>query len=147
MPAGRRDFFQAHLLTPISIHLHSLEMLESFCQAMMACGENQKPQAIAALEDSLAATDRLFAAMWRAETGKWARWYIGERFVGLEASRDHLRVTLALLRGEPQPPVHPNFGYPELYQYQEPFSPNYPLLYPKLPGPAIPCLPPASSAR
>ena len=133
MPAARRDFFQANVLTPFSIHLYSLEMLESYCQAMTAYGENQKPQAIAALEQSLAAIDQLFAVMRRAETGKWARWYFGERFVGLEANRDRVRVALALLRGEPEPPVHPSFGYPELYQYQEPFSPNFPLLYPRLP--------------
>jgi hypothetical protein len=133
VPAERRDFFQANVLTPFSIHLYSLEMLESYCKAMTAYGENQKPQAIAALEQSLAATDQLFAVMRRAETGKWARWYFGERFVGLEANRDRMRVALALLRGEPEPPVHASFGYPELYQYQEPFSPNFPLLYPRLP--------------
>ena len=133
VPAARRDFFQAHVLTPFSIHLYSLEMLESYCKAMGAYSDNQKPQAIAALEESLTATDQLFAAFRQAETGKWARWYFGERFVGLEANRDRLRGALALLRGEPEPPVHPGFGYPELYQYQEPFSPNFPLLYPRLP--------------
>ena len=133
VPAARRDFFQANVLTPFSIHLHSLEMLETYCQAMTAYGENQKSPAIAALEQSLAASDRLFAVMRRAETGKWARWYFGERFVGLEANRDRVRVALALLRGEPAPPVHASFGYPELYQYQEPFAPNFPLLYPRLP--------------
>jgi len=133
VPAARRDFFQANVLTPFSIHLYSLDMLESYCQAMTAYGENQKPQAIAALEQSLAAIDQLFAVMRRAETGKWALWYFGERFVGLEANRDRVRVALTLLRGESEPPVHPSFGYPELYQYQEPFSPNFPLLYPRLP--------------
>ena len=85
------------------------------------------------MERSLAATDRLFAVMRRAETGKWSRWFFGERFVGLEANRDRLRVALAVLRGEPEPPVHPSFGYPQLYQYQEPFLQNFPLLYPRSP--------------
>ncbi len=130
VPAERRDFFVAHVLTPCAVHLHSLEMLEAYAAAMLAFGEDRKPQAIQHLEQSLAASDRIFAALRRAETPKWSRWFIGERFVGLEETRDRLRRALAALRGEPAPLTHPSFGYPELYQYQEPFSRNFPLLYP-----------------
>jgi len=66
----------------------------------------------------------------RAETGKWSGWYFGERFVGLEATRDRLRGMRAYLHGEPPPPPHAPNGYPELYRYQEPFQPNFPRMYP-----------------
>ena len=130
VPPGRRDFFQAHLLTPIQIHLHSLEMLEAYGAALTACGQGEKNQAIAHAENALRATEAVFEALHRAETNKWPAWYIGERFVGIEATRDRLRALLAVLRGEPPPPIHAPYGYPELYRYQEPFQSNFPLLYP-----------------
>ena len=131
VPAERRDFFQAHLLTPIQIHLHSLEMLEAYGAALTAFGKGEKDRAVADAENALRATEAIFNALHRAETGKWPAWYIGERFVGLEATRDRLRALLAALRGEPPPPVHGPFGYPELYRYQEPFQKNFPLMYPR----------------
>jgi len=130
VPAERRDFLQAHLLTPLQIHLRSLEMVESYGLALIAHGKGEKAQALAAAEQAQRAGEDLFAALHAAETGKWAAWYIGERFVGLEAGRDHVRTLLAALRGEPLPPTRPLRNYPELYQYQEPFLKNFPLLYP-----------------
>ena len=130
IPADRRMFYRAHVLTPIGIHLHSLEMLEQYGAALTAYGQGDKAQAVVHAEQALCAVDELFDALHRAETGKWPAWYFGERFVGLEASRDRLRVALAALRGDPVPPVRANSGYPELYQYQEPFLKNFPLLYP-----------------
>ena len=130
VPAERRDFFQAHLLTPLQIHLRSLEMVESYGTALLALGKGDKAQALVAAQQAQRAGEELFAALHAAENGKWAGWYIGERFVGLEASRDHVRVLLAALRGEPPPPTRPLRNYPELYQYQEPFLKNFPLLYP-----------------
>ena len=130
IPADRRDFFQSHILTPVSLHLHSLDILDAFGQAISACAENRKPEAIAALERTLAAFEPLFAGLRLAETGKWARWYFGERFDFFESNRDSTRVALASLRGEPKPPVHAAYGYTELYQYQKPFLVNFPRLYP-----------------
>jgi len=130
VPAERREFFQAHVMTPIQLHLHSLEMLEQYGAALTAYGQGDKSQAVVHAEQALCAAAELFDALHRAETVKWAAWYAGERFVGLEESRDRLRSLLATLKGEPRPPLHPPCGYPELYQYQEPFAPNFPRLYP-----------------
>ena len=83
-------------------------------------------------EQALRAADDLFAALHRAETGKWAAWYAGDLFVGMEGSRDLIRVLLAQLKGEPPPPCRINpTAYDRLYQYQLPFSNNYPRLYPR----------------
>ncbi len=132
VPANRRDFFQSHVLTPIQIHLHSLMMLEEYCAAKAAIEKKDTVQALSLAEQALRSADELFAALHRAETGKWATWYAGDLFVGMEKSRDLVRVLLAQLNGEPPPPVRGNrVAYGELYQYQTPFLTNFPLLYPQ----------------
>jgi hypothetical protein len=129
IPDERRMFYQSHVLTPIRIHLHMLEILESYGQAVAAYGSGDKPHSIAHIEKSLAASDDLFAALHQAEYGKWSHWFLGERFVGVESSRDQLRVLAAALRGESPPPIRRRLGYEDLYEYQESFSKNFPLLY------------------
>jgi hypothetical protein len=131
VPAERRDFYQAHVLTPIQIHQRSLEMLDFHSAALVAYGSNDKAQAIASAEQALRACDGLFGALRRAETVKWAAWYRGDSFTDVEASRERLRALLAALRGEAPPPTRPRLDYGNLYQYQEPFLKNFPRLYPK----------------
>lgn len=123
VPADRRDFYRAHVLTPIEIHLYSLAMLESYAAAMLH-------QDAAKADEALRAADDLFDAMRRGQNVKWAAWYFGERFVAIEVTRDRVRALAAKLRGEPAPPVRPRLDYPELYRYQEPFLPNFPRMYP-----------------
>ncbi len=130
VPPPRRDFLQAHLLTPLQIHLHSLEMLEAYSAALTEFGLGQQDHAINGTERALEALEKVFAALHAAEKGKWSGWYFGERFIGLEATRDRLRVLRAHLRGEPPPPTHTPNGYPELYRYQEPLQENFPRMYP-----------------
>ena len=132
VPDNRRDFYQAHVLTPIQIHLHSLAMLEDYCAAKAARDKQDKAEAVARAEQAMRAADDLFAALHRAETGKWATWYAGDLLVGMEGSRDLVRVLLAELKGEPAPPCRTRFdAYTKLYQYQLPFLRNFPLLYPR----------------
>jgi Glycosyl hydrolase family 115 len=152
IPVARRDFYQAHVVTAAHIHLHLLEMLDERAQSIEACSVGEKPRAIAHLEGALRSSDALFAALHRAEYGKWGRYYMGEQFLGLEAARDinavhvnavggeqflgleaardRLRGLLAQVRGEPLPPLRTRTGYNKLYQYQERFEENFPLLYP-----------------
>jgi hypothetical protein len=134
VPAPRRDFYIAHAITPARVHLHSLEMLEAYTQALEACGKRDKAQVLAKVDESLNACDAIFTTLHRAEAGKWSGWFFGERFVGIEQTRDRLRTIRAALRGEPAPPPRTSSGYPELYQYQERFQPNFPLLYPQRAG-------------
>ena len=133
VPAERRDFYQAHVLTPIRIHQHSLEMLEHYGYAVAALAKNDRTQAVAQAGRALLAAEELAEALHRAEYGKWAAWYAGEGIVGLEGTRDRLRLLLARLRGEPLPPIRAGIGYGELYQYQQRFATNFPRLYPHVP--------------
>ncbi len=130
VPDERRDFYQAHVLTQINLHLHGLEMLEDYIAALGAYNKGNRKEAIASAQQALGGAEELCDAQHRAETGKWAAWYFGERFEGLDASRDRLRVLLAKLRGEPPPPIRPGLYYPDIYQYQDRFLKNYPRMYP-----------------
>ena len=134
MPEDRRGFFQAHVLTPIRIHQHSLEVLESYCAAKAAGEKNDKGEALARAGQAMRAADDLFAALHLAERGKWAAWYAGDLLVGMEGSRDLVRGLQARLKGEPAPPCRDDNKhevYPKLYRYQLPFQTNFPLLYPR----------------
>jgi hypothetical protein len=133
VPAGRRDFYQSHVLTQIRIHLKSLAVLEAGCQAMAAYGEGDKPRAAKQQQMALETFDKIYQDLRKAEYGKWAGWYEGECLMALEWTRGSLENMLATLRGEPEPVKSArwqDYDYAEIYQYQERFSKNFPLLYP-----------------
>ena len=130
VPEERKNFYQGHLLTQLRVHLESLAMLEAYCRLLLAHATGDKPQSLAQARQALHAANELFAALRKAEYGKWSRWYIGERFVGL----DDLTIggqRLVRLGGEPVPPLRHRLTYEDSYRYQEPFLQNFPLLYPK----------------
>ena len=88
---------------------------------------------------ALAAGERLQDALRKAEYGKWAAWYAGERFIDLQRTRLTLQDLRTVLNGEPKTPKpdlwedtgrDPVHHYNHIYQYQEPFLKNYPLFYP-----------------
>jgi hypothetical protein len=130
LPSERREFFQSHLVTALGIHLHGHEMLAAYCAALQCLQRQDHPGAEAQLVRALVAIDALFATLRLAEKGKWAAWYIGEHFVGIDLSRDQIRTQLALVRGETPPPIRPRRFYPELYKHQDAFQQNFPLMYP-----------------
>jgi hypothetical protein len=130
-PDDRKDFYQGHLLTQLQIHLNSLAILEFYCQSLLACHSGNKANAIAQSEKALQSCKELFANLRKAEYGKWATWYRGECFVGLESTYDRIRSMNAFLRNEPAPPLRKSRGYGDVEKYQEPFSKNFPLLYPE----------------
>ena len=137
IPADRQDFYQGHVLTALGIHFHAHEMLAAYCRALQSLQKGDRPGTVAHLKRALAGNEAIFAAMRPAERGKWACWYIGEYFVGLDLSRDLIRRHIAAVCGEPPPPVRPRRYYPELYKYQERFQKNFPLMYGPTPNP--PC--------
>lgn len=132
VPEDRRGFFQSHVLTPIQIHLQSLAMLAEYCAAKAALETNDKEQALARAEQAMRSADDLFDSLHRAEAGKWATWYSGDLLVGMEGSRDLVRVLLAQLKGETAPPCRAKRDtYSSLYEYQNAFLTNFPRLYPR----------------
>lgn len=49
--------------------------------------------------------------------------------MGIGYNRGYARRLLAELKGEPIPPMRPVEEYPNIYEYQERFSDNFPFLY------------------
>lgn len=134
--SGRKDFYQSHVLTQIQIHLQSLLALEASCQAMTAYGAGDKATAITHAASALVACDRLENELHKAEYGKWAAWYAGEKLMGLVRTRGRVENMLAALKGEPEPvrsPLWDDYHYDSFYQYQQRFSKNFPLMYPAEP--------------
>jgi len=139
IPAERKDFYQSHVLTQIQIHLQSLIALEATCQALEAYEAGERSQAATHAAGAFAALERIQGALRKAEYGKWAAWYAGERFIDLDRTRLTLQDLHAAFTGGPKSlkptrwedygmdPVH---HYDDMYQFQEPFLKNYPLLYP-----------------
>jgi hypothetical protein len=131
IPAGRKDFYQSHVLTQLLIHRQALAALEHACRSALAYQEGNKAQAISCSEKAIQACREMFAGRRKAEYGKWAAWYRGDSFVGFVYTCDRLRILNARLKNEPLPPVRKGRGYGEIEDYQERFRDNFPLLYPE----------------
>jgi hypothetical protein len=136
VPAGRRDFYQSHLLTQIALHKEGLAVLEYYARALLAYQSSDKPAALAAAGKSQQAARAILSVLQKAEVGKWAGWYRGSRLASVDPARcyDSTRALVAALKGDPAPPVRD--AYSDVYKthietYQEPFKKNFPLLYPK----------------
>jgi len=134
IPAERRDFYQSHVLLQIRIHVISLTALKAGCQALTAYESGAKAKAISYVESQLQVFDTIYPELHKAEYGKWAAWFEGECFLGLERTRIKIADMLAVLKGEPEP-VKPyrweDYSYEDLYHYQTINPENFPLLYPK----------------
>lgn len=125
----RKDFYRSHVITQIQIHLKSLLTMESYCNAILAYNSGDRAGAISETEKALQACRELFSELHKAEYGKWSRWYMGECLIGLNKTYDLTRVLLAQFKDEPAPPVRQDRNYEDIYEYQESFSKNFPLLY------------------
>jgi len=134
VPAGRRDFYQGHVLTQIQVHLLSLGALKAYCQSLAAYDSGDKTKAVSYAETCLQVFDRIYPELHKAEYGKWAAWYEGDFFLGLERTRGRIENMLAVLKGEPEPVKSFDWEddkYQALYNYQKKSPENFPLLYPK----------------
>jgi hypothetical protein len=132
VPAERKDFYQSHVLTQLQIHLYSLAALEYFSQSALAYHSGNKTEAVRYSEKAIEASKEVFVSNKKGEYGKWANWYRGEYFVGIEHSYDQLRIWNARLKNEPIPFIRKGRNaYRDIDKYQEAFKDNFPLLYPK----------------
>jgi hypothetical protein len=72
VPPERRDFFQAHVLTQVGIHLHSNRMVMYLAQA---AADPHSPDQLAKLRAALKESDELEGAMRAAGYGQWRGFY------------------------------------------------------------------------
>ena len=131
IPADRKDFYRGHLLFQTKIHLPYISMLENYCNSLLAYQAKDKAKAITYAEKALEANNAIKAVFFDAEYGKWQNWFVGSSLPWNNYTHDEIRVLIAHLKGEPAPPVRELRWDPVFYNYQIPFSNNYPLLHPK----------------
>ncbi len=100
----RRDYYQAAVLTMITINRESNRALLLVARALQdnAAGDTEKARNEAG--DSLQALDAVQASMAAAEYGKWKNWYRGDWLTGVDRTRelvqayaDHLKDPMAKL--------------------------------------------------
>ena len=101
---SRRQYYQAEMLTMITINRNSNRMLLDVAQSMkdQNAGDTAKAETEAA--DALKALDEIQASMHLAEYGKWKNWYRGDWLTGVyrthelvEDYANHLKDPMAKL--------------------------------------------------
>jgi Ni/Co efflux regulator RcnB len=104
----RRDYYQAGVLTMITINRESNRSLLLVAKAVENAEAGQTDQARSEIAEALHALDAIQESMAKAEYGKWKNWYRGDWLTGVYRTRqlvqsyaDHLQDPLAKL----PPPV------------------------------------------
>jgi hypothetical protein len=116
VPVDRRDFFRGHVLTQIDVHLHSNRMLLHAAEAALAASIAGR---IEHWKSAAREVELEKEALHGAEYGKWAGFYRGEQFVGLQYTLDTLAWAEQKLqkRTDAPPPPKPD-GYLIIKAYQ-----------------------------
>lgn len=101
---GRRNYYQAEVLTMITINREGNRMLLELSRAMQDDEAGNKEKAEAEVGEALNALDTTEQAMSAAEYGKWKNWYRGDWLAGVWETRElvqdyanHLKDPLARL--------------------------------------------------
>lgn len=103
---SRRNFYQAEVLTMVSINMESNNMLLHVSRAMLARHAGHAAEALAEIRQAEAALDRLTASEKAAEYGKWRNWYHGDWLTGVPRTRAALAQFERFLK-DPQTPIPP----------------------------------------
>ncbi len=100
----RRDYYQAEVLTMITINRESNRMLLDAARALQDADSGQTEKARSETEAALHALDAIQTSMAAAEYGKWKNWYRGDWLTGVYRTRElvqqyanHLQDPLARL--------------------------------------------------
>ncbi len=86
----RRDFYQANVLTTISIGRESNRILYLVAQAVQDAQSNKTEDSLAKVDQAQAAFDEIFKNEKAAEYGKWKNWYRGDWLTGIPRTRELL---------------------------------------------------------
>lgn len=104
--ASRRQFYQAAVLTMISINRESNQMLLSLSKAIVALHKGDRAAAASDVNAALEAVDAIKQSEAKAEYGKWKDWYRGDWLTGVDRTRE-LLVQFAAYLKNPNAPVPP----------------------------------------
>ena len=100
----RQGYYQAAVLTMITINRESNRALQLVAQAMRDDESGDPEKALNETNDALGALDAIQKSMTAAEYGKWQNWYRGDWLTGVDRTRelvqayaDHLKDPMAKL--------------------------------------------------
>ena len=100
VPASRRDFFQAHVLTQARLHLHATQMLAAVAEA--ASPKLQAPARYGKIDGAIVSLRAIQADLREAEYGQWAGFYtLGDWFVDIPLTLRLAEVCRTHLAGRP----------------------------------------------
>jgi hypothetical protein len=99
IPPGRRQFFQAHVMTQLDIQEHSNHAL-----ALAVHAWSHRDVAVEDLARVIAELESVLAAFKSAEYGKWRGFYAEDRFTNVRQSLELARAAKLKLTGRPIPP-------------------------------------------
>jgi len=85
---GRRDYYQAEVLTMIMINRESNRALLDIAQAMQDAESDNSVKAASEVDDALNSLDAIQQSMAAAEYGKWKNWYRGDWLTGVYRTRE-----------------------------------------------------------
>ncbi|MGI4830600.1 MAG: glycosyl hydrolase 115 family protein [Janthinobacterium lividum] len=86
----RTPFYDAGILTMISINREGNRMLLELSRAVVALQQGQRDLAEVHVKDALAALDEIKHNEKQAEYGKWKNWYRGDWLTGVDSTRSML---------------------------------------------------------
>jgi hypothetical protein len=84
----RRDYYQAEMLTMITINRNSNHMLLDLAQSMKDENAGDTAKALAEANDAIKLLAEIQASMQLAEYGKWKNWYRGDWLTGVYRTRE-----------------------------------------------------------
>jgi hypothetical protein len=85
---ARRNYYQAEVLTMITINRESNRMLLDVARAVDDDRAGQTEKARREIDEALAALDTIQKSMSAAEYGKWKNWYRGDWLTGVHRTRE-----------------------------------------------------------
>jgi len=91
VPAARRPFYEAYLLTEIAINRDGNRMLWLTSDAIKSAKAGDKAKAHQDIKEALARIAEIKTMEKGAEYGKWRNWYRGEWLVGVDETREMLQ--------------------------------------------------------
>jgi hypothetical protein len=92
IPAARRRFYQAQVLTMIAINRESNRMLWLLSKALQDAQSQRAAQARDEASQALKALDEIQREQAAAEYGKWQNWYRGDWLTGVYRTRELVQV-------------------------------------------------------
>ncbi len=98
VPAGRRPFYQASVLTMVTINRESNRMLLDIAKSIDDAQNGKTAEAQQEAADALAAVAEVRQAQAAAEYGKWKNWYRGDWLTGVYRTQQVLEAYAAFLK-------------------------------------------------